>query len=462
MKVFRTVLLALLASLQRIEASEEEYYDRHLKVTMNAIAEFNAKNKLKPNAKPKLQYVLSDGYVNMGENDIPLNDENLEKVDVYAPGATVVVDDGQATTPTSTVYRSKKDLNTLVSFDANGDLSSAVHTDPDTLETTSTVRLAGHIYATVNSADEEDHEYVMEEDSAPGHGGESRNLRGIANHNLPEIRVLEQGCTDYDVMEVVIVVDSSLTSSVGGSSAAQTLVNQVIAETNKFYEVSGLCKTLKVAKTQIYTNNDPIRDMLSSAPSCSGSGGLLADFRNFVAGRSDLQAHATHLFYDGNAGPGNFDKVIGCAYKSTLCYSSGGYSTGVNNMGFSSDLGFRAKLLGHEHAHICAASHSTLVSDIMYPSLCTGFCSGKNIQFGDSSKASINNGVSAASCTSKGNGSGVGGSSSPTCQDDGSRITVYGENACNWLKRQSPWISSYCNAYQLLRDNCRQTCSSCS
>ena len=156
-----------------------------------------------------------------------------------------------------------------------------------------------------------------------------------------EPRVLQSSCSDFNVIEISVVVDSVFCAEQGGQVGAQAFVQSIVATASQYYEIPGLCAKLQL-KQQIYfcEGTDPIQTLADGNNAC---GGLLGDFAGFVADEGIL-GDVVHLFH-GKDYSGN---TIGCAYFNTLC-NTNGFSSGVNQMTFSSILSVQAQLLAHEN-----------------------------------------------------------------------------------------------------------------
>jgi hypothetical protein len=104
---------------------------------------------------------------------------------------------------------------------------------------------------------------------------ETRRLRGPQVHDFvaasehlainDDDRSLQQTCGSFDVIEVAIVVDSSLCANAGGSSN----VTKHYRCYQQSCEVPGLCKKLQISHLDIRCEptTDPIKPLLTAAGS---------------------------------------------------------------------------------------------------------------------------------------------------------------------------------------------------
>jgi hypothetical protein len=315
--------------------------------------------------------------------------------------------DGASQTPLSRVFTSKKDRDILIVKDTNGKLVAATKTDKITGKSTDVLPISngGDTYVTVTPEDVDDKKldkFRMEDVMPPG---ETRRLRGPQVNDFVDVsedlaidgdhRSLQESCGSFDVIEVALVVDSSLCAYAGGSSNVNTLSQSIVAAASKYYEVPGICKKLQISYLEIHCDQatDPIRPFLSLAGTnnvCGNSNGLLQKFDGYVRSKG-ISSDVNHLFH-GKDFTGT--RTVGCAYIGTLC-STYGYNTGVNEITFSSSLSKQSKLVAHETGHICSANHLSQKDDVMYRNIC-GTCNA----FGESSRSSINDKVASTSCTS--------------------------------------------------------------
>jgi hypothetical protein len=224
--------------------------------------------------------------------------------------------------------------------------------------------------------------------------GETRRLRG---HQVPNFvvdnvdvdasehltidddhRSLQEGCSSFNVIEMAIVVDSSLCAKYGGEDNVSTLSQSIVAAASKYYEVPGLCKKLEISYLEIHCNpaTDPIQPFIILAGTnavCAESNGLLRSFGGFNGYvRSTgigINADVVHLFH-GHDFTGT--STIGCAYIGTLC-DTVGYNVGANEISYSGSLDIQSKIIAHETGHICNAQHTSNSNDVMYGRVC-GSC----------------------------------------------------------------------------------------
>jgi hypothetical protein len=73
-------------------------------------------------------------------------------------------------------------------------------------------------------------------------------------------------CTSFDVIEVALVIDSSLCARAGGSSEVDALSQSIIAGASQFYEVPGLPRNADLLYgDSCDPNTDPIKPFLNLA-----------------------------------------------------------------------------------------------------------------------------------------------------------------------------------------------------
>jgi hypothetical protein len=192
----------------------------------------------------------------------------------------------------------------------------------------------GEAYATVTSDDVDDNELARFNLEAVMPPGGTRRLRGLQVNNFIDVdafehltidddhRSLQGGCSSFDVIEMAIVVDSSLCTKYGGEDNVSTLSQSIVAAASKYYEVPGLGKKLEISYLEIHCNpaTDPIQPFLSLAGTnavCAESNGLLRSFGGFngYVKKTGIGADVVHLFHGKDfTGTG----TIGCTYIGTL------------------------------------------------------------------------------------------------------------------------------------------------
>jgi hypothetical protein len=388
-------------------------------VTDDVVMKFKEGSQVKADVELRIQQISKDlPFVRLDDEDISFRDEDLDGINIFMLDAKLVVD-GVRQVPISRVSTSKKNPKILIVTDTDGMLVAATKTDKLTGKSTEVTLISklngdnAYVTFTTDDLNDEELEKFRMEDAIPP--GETRRLRGPQVHDFVDTseylaidddhRSLEESCESFDVIEVGIVVDSSLCILYGNiSSNVDTLSQSIIAEASKFYEVPGLCKKLRISDMEIHCDpeTDPIRDFLIAAGDGNGNiceksqNGLLRNFGNYANRRgSTITGDAIHLFH-GNTFTGT--TTIGCAYDGRP--DNGGicslFNTGVNEISFSSNLIQQSKLVAHETGHICSAEHVNAINDVMFESLC-GSCTSA---FGSTSKNSINNKVDSTSCTS--------------------------------------------------------------
>jgi hypothetical protein len=389
----------------------------------NVVKRFKELSQVKDDVQLKLQDISNGLPFVFDGQDISFGDEDLDVINVFTLDAKVVVD-GASQTPLSQVFTSKKDPDILIVKDTSGKLISATKTNKITGKSTEVILVSegGSTYATLTSDDFDDKKlelFGLEDIMPPD---ETRRLR--APHQVHDFvdaskhlaidddhRSLQESCGSFEVIEVALVVDSSLCAYAGGSSKVNTLSQSIVAVASRYYEVSGLCKKLRISYLEIHCdpNTDPIKPYLSQAGTdniCGNSDGLLQNFAGYVRNKR-INGDVAHLFH-GKDFTGT--RTIGCAYVGTLC-NRNSFNTGVNEISFSNSLSLQSKLVAHENGHICSANHVGDRTDVMYDSICGGSC---NSAFGQTSKNSINSKVDSTSCTSVENIPTLSPVSSPT------------------------------------------------
>jgi hypothetical protein len=453
---------------------------------------FKERSQVKDEVELKLQDISKGLPFVFDDQDISFGDEDLDVINVFTLDAKVMVD-GASQTAVSRVFTSKRDPDILIVKDTNDNLVSAIKKDKTTGKSTEVILISkgGSAYATVTSDDLNDKElelFRLDDIMPPD---ETRRLRGPQVHDFVDAskhlaidvdhRSLQEGCGSFDVIEVALVIDSSLCAYAGGSSNVNTLSQSIIAAASQFYEVPGLCKKLEISYLEIHCEptTDPIKPYLSQAGTNDICGALLPSFAGYVSSKG-INGDVTHLFHGKDfTGTG----TVGCAYIGTLCNTS--YNAAVNEIRFSNSLSLQSKLVAHENGHICSAGHMSDSTDVMYKNICGGSC---NSAFGQTSKNSINSKAASTSCTSVENGSTLSPVSSPTaspiavptvtptppaptrspieapiCEDDPSfRFQWKGsEEDCNYVAGLSNgYLSKVCRK-GVVGDACRETCGNC-
>jgi hypothetical protein len=228
----------------------------------------------------------------------------------------------------------------------------------------------------------------------------THRLRGLQFHNFVDAsehltidddhRSLQGGCSSFDVIEVGIVVDSSLCAYAGGSSAVSTLSQSIVADASELYEVPGLCKKLEISYLVIHCNpaTDPIQPLLSQAGTkavCAEANGLLRTFVGYVES-TDINADVVQLF---TATTSPEPIRLGALMLVFFATRGGTIQTSMRFL-------MQSKLLAHEMGHNSNAEHVSDSSDVMYGTLCGSY----NNAFDQTSKDAINNKVAQTSYTS--------------------------------------------------------------
>jgi hypothetical protein len=288
----------------------------------DVVKKFKERSQLKDEVELKIQEISNDLPFVFDDKEISFGDEDLEVIGVFTLYAKVVVD-GASQTPVSRVFTSMKDPDILIVKDTNDKLVAATKNDKVTGKFTEVILISkgGSTYATVTSDDLDDkklEKFKMEDLMPPG---ETRRLRGPQVHDFvaasedlaidDDHRSLQESCGSFDVIEVALVIDSSLCANAGGSSNVNTLSQSIIAATSKYYEVPGLCKKLQISHLEIHCDptTDPIKPLLTAAGTSDVCGGLLPSFVGYVSSMSN-KGDVTHLFH-GKDFTGT--STVGCA-----------------------------------------------------------------------------------------------------------------------------------------------------
>ena len=95
---------------------------------------FKERNQVKNGVMLNVQEI-SNGPLVFNDQEISLEDEDLDVINVFTPGAEVVVD-GVRQTPVSRVFTSKKDRDIIIVKDTDGKLVSATKKDQTTGKST--------------------------------------------------------------------------------------------------------------------------------------------------------------------------------------------------------------------------------------------------------------------------------------------------------------------------------------
>lgn len=308
--------------------------------------EFKERNNIKGNADIDFQTIRNGAsFMKLGEKWTSLLAKDLEAVDILAPGASMIVD-GTAKVPQQMVFTSKSRDDVLITKDmATGKVLSASATrDDGTVENIVPVDSDSETFATVIVDDLDEgklSEYILDEAIVPPQGNRRLRFAGAGQHTKRDPRVMQASCSDFNVIEMSVVVDSIFCAALGGQVRAQARVQSIVALASQYYEVPGLCVKLQI-RDQIYfcNGNDPTLTLANGNTGCSS---FLGAFASFVAAEA-IPGDVVHLFH-GRDLSGN---TIGCAYLNTLC-NTNGFSSGVNEMTFSSIESVQAQLLAHEN-----------------------------------------------------------------------------------------------------------------
>jgi hypothetical protein len=170
-----------------------------------------------------------------------------------------VVVDGVNQIPVFRVFTSKKDPDILIVKDTNGKLISATKTDKATGKYTEVnlISKGGNAYGIINSDDLDNEKLALIKMGDVMPPDVIRRLRGFEVHDFLDAseqlaidddhRSLQAACSSFDVIEVALVIDSSLCARAGGSSEVDALSQSIIAGASQFYEVPGLCKKMRIS-----------------------------------------------------------------------------------------------------------------------------------------------------------------------------------------------------------------------
>ena len=204
------------------------------------VDEFRQRNQIRGRSDLALQTVVDHApSIFMDGQRISLHDSELEPLDILAPNAALFVD-GFSASPASLVYTSKADADVRVTMDRNtGKLYSACSQKPNA-RASNVARLKNtNNYVSYTSDDLDEAmlaRFTTEEAYPPADIRDRRSMLRTVPANLtqleqPTARDLQATCSSYEVIEVSVVVDSSLCAEAGSAGSAESMVQSVIADT---------------------------------------------------------------------------------------------------------------------------------------------------------------------------------------------------------------------------------------
>ena len=180
------------------------------------------------------------------------------------------------------------------------------------------------------------------------------NLIPARTKNDPQIinENFTHECTQYDIIDLAIVYDTSYCNAVGGRENAETEITAIITLSSKMYQQNGLCMKIEISYLEGYCEieNDPY-DVIRKQN--LDSLGLLQEFRAYWnQNREDVNRTVAHLF----TATGIDDRYRGKGYTSSICMKASAYS--VNQITWSPSLQRKAALVAHELGHNVGADHT--------------------------------------------------------------------------------------------------------
>lgn len=198
--------------------------------------QFKQHNQILSSSDLNLQTVIDEASLFfLGNQQISM--QQLEPVDVLAPGAALYIN-GFYSRPESLVYTSKQNRSVRVTKNRNtGRLYSAT-SQTGRGQTNNLFRLENtdkYVSFTTNDIDDTMMAmYTLEEafpppDTITGRRSMIRSRNSVKNERVTT-RSLQGTCSNYEVIEVSVVVDSLLCAQAGSAGEAESLVQSIIAD----------------------------------------------------------------------------------------------------------------------------------------------------------------------------------------------------------------------------------------
>ena len=142
-------------------------------------------------------------------------------------------------------------------------------------------------------------------------------LRLVAKAH-PEHR--QYKCSTFRVMDVAIAYDSSFCNHYGGAAKTESYIADVVAGASKYFEVDGLCTTLRLSHVEGYCNpaTDIYRELLDNRNRTHD--GVLDGFRHrWRINHPTVKRSAAHLFTTSDPnGVDEESRIQGLAYACAL------------------------------------------------------------------------------------------------------------------------------------------------
>ena len=181
---------------------------------------------------------------------------------------------------------------------------------------------------------------------------------------------IKNPCTEYNVIDLAVVYDSSYCYKVDGKENAEAEIAGIVSLVSNKFEQDGLCLKVEISYLEGYCDValDPYRTMVRDGVD---SNNLLNDFRLYwMNNRKDVNRTVTHLFTATTMA----DSTLGRGYTGVLCSESTAYA--VEEVSWSPELLMKVAVVAHELGHNVGASHlddCDISSDfLMQPSISEG------------------------------------------------------------------------------------------
>jgi hypothetical protein len=157
------------------------------------------------------------------------------------------------------------------------------------------------------------------------------------------------GCSEFKVIELAAVYDSTFCAQNGGHSQSKSKIESIVGKASMMYQRQGVCTKVKIKSMEGHcvSSVDPYKSAIDTGNiGCGGANGVLQGFSYVWKNkRGNLPRSSAHLFFAKDLG----ENTIGCAYIDVLCKKTYGY--GVNNFDALSNTYQLAALFAHELGH---------------------------------------------------------------------------------------------------------------
>jgi hypothetical protein len=280
------------SSAKAIVNSTSEYDGRDRRVRdmlidLPFLENLKTRNQLKDDFRMVLQECIGDFFEVDGQW-ISFQAKDIVGIDVFEKGAEFYMNGIQLSTlPDPMVYMSKDDPSVMIVKGHGGRLLRATKRDPISGKTVSIVPVEpgsdSCIFITVSEVDIHDGmmqnftygdtELLNPEELSDGERVVGAPAQPMFRGGHKRHRWLSSPCTSYNVIELVVVFDSSFCAYHGSAVNAIAEVQAIVAATSMRYEQEGLCVQVRLTQVDGYCvpSEDPFVEVFETADGVCGN-----------------------------------------------------------------------------------------------------------------------------------------------------------------------------------------------